>query len=269
MKYLYLFLVSFSSLSVFSQAEHNVQLGLHGLADIPFKGQMPRMSTNYGGGISLAFKPVKAFPLFIEAKVGAGLYNNRTSEETFIFDDESQTVTDVTFSSSMQRYQLGVKYYYTSFYRPVRGYITPQLGINLMRSRIRIADPEDVDDCMPLENRISHKSHGFTYGFEAGVELDVVALIRADDYSQSRLYASLSFMNSFRKTDYINTRFMNENEHGIYDGLHGAHTDPDGRPLTTKFVNVSNNDLHEHKIAEIYSTYLRFFTINIGYVWYF
>lgn len=169
----------------------------------------------------------------------------------------------------MQKYQLGAKYYYTSFYRPVRGYITPQVGINLMRSRIRIADPEDVDDCMPLENRISHKSYGFTYGLEAGMELDIVALIRSDDYSDSRLYVSLSFMNSFKKTDYINTRFMNEHEHGVYDTSHGNHTDPDGRPLTAQFVNISNNDLHEHKVAEIYSTYLRFFTVNIGYVWYF
>lgn len=269
MKYLYLLIISFCSFTIFSQYEYNGQFGLYGITDMPMKSQMPKMTANYGVGMQFAYKPVSTFPLFIEFKGSLGQYDSRTSKETFVFDDNSQTITDVTFSGSMHKIQLGTKIYYTSFYKPVRGYVTPQIGYNFMRSRIRIADPEDEDDCMPLENRIAHRSSGLTYGLETGVEIDVVGLIRGGDYSKSRLYVSASYMGSFRKLDYINTRFMDEHKHGVYQHAHGHFTDADGRALTTKFVNVSNNDLHEHKIAEIYTTYLRFFSINVGYVWYF
>ena len=60
---------------------------------------------------------------------------------------------------------------------------------------------------------------------------------------------------------------MEDHEHGVMDG--NNHTDGDGRPLTTQFVNVNSNFNHEHKIAEIYNTHLPFISINIGYVWYF
>lgn len=269
MKYLYLFIISLFSAVSLSQGEYNGQFSLYGTADIPVRSQMPRMSTNYGAGMQFAYKPVKTFPLFIELRGSIGSYHSKTSQEIFIFGDGTATVTDVTFKSGMNKVQLGTKFYYTSFYRPVRGYVTPQIGYNFMRSCIRIADPEDEDDCMPLENRIAHKSSALTYGLEVGVEVDVIGLIRGGDFSKSRLYLSASYLGSFKKTDYINTRFMNEHEHVVYDGTHGHHVDADGRALTAQFVNVSNNDLHEHKIAEIYQTHLRFININIGYVWYF
>lgn len=269
MKYLYTLIIAFCSATVLSQYEYNGQFGLYGTADVPIRSQMPRMSTNFGAGMLFAYKPVRNIPLFLELRGNVGSYHSKTSKETFIFDDGTTTVTDVRFSSGMAKVQLGTKFYYTNFYRPVRGYVTPQIGYNFMRSRIRIADPEDEDDCMPLENRIAHKSSGLTYGLEVGLEVDVMGLIRGGDHSKGRLYVSASYLGSIKKMDYINTRFMNEHEHVVYDEAHGHHVGEDGRALTATFVNVSNNDLHEHKIAEIYQTHLRFITINIGYVWYF
>lgn len=268
MKYFYLFIISLLPFITQSQGEYNGQFSLFGTADVPIRTTMPRMSPNYGAGVQFSYKPANRIPLFIELKGSVGQYDSRTSKETFIFDDGSATVTDVSFRSNMNKIQLGTKIYYTSFYRPVRGYVTPQIGYHFMNSRIRIEDPEDEDDCMPLKNRIAHRSSGLTYGLEAGLELDVIGLI-GGDYSESRVYFSVAYLGSFKKIDYVNTRYMNEHEHGVYEGEHGHYVDSDGRALTAQFINLSSNDLHEHKIAEVYRTYLRFININIGYVWYF
>ncbi len=269
MKNLYLIFVFFSSFSLYSQGEYNVQFSLFGVSDIPIKSQMPKMGVNYGLGMYVAYKPINRIPVFLELKGNLGMYDYRTSTETFIFDDNSTTVTDVSFKSSMHKLQFGTKIYVTNFYSRMRGYVTPQIGYNFMRSRIRVADPLDEDDCQPLENRIAHKSGGLTYGAEIGFELDVIRLIKIDGFTNSRLFMSLSYLGSFNKVDYINTKYMNENVHGVYEGGHQHHEVSADRDVTLEFINVSNNSLHEHKIAEVYKTPLRYFNINLGYVWYF
>lgn len=266
MKTIFLIISLFTSLAVFSQYEFNGQFGIYGVADIPFKSQMPKMSPAYGVGINFDYKPINRIPVFIELKGNLGLYDYRTSTETFVFDETSSTETEVTFSSGMHKIELGAKAYFTNYYKPVRGYVTPQVGYNFLRTRVRIADPEDEDDCQPLSNRVSQKSSGFTYGGEIGMEVDLMRMIN-DRETDSRLFLSCSFMKSAKKIDYVNTRFMNEHEHGIHDEM--TTMESDNRPITVQFVNLTNDDLHEHKVAEIYSTYLQFFTVKIGYVWYF
>lgn len=268
MKKLYIVVFSLLPCMLLSQIDSRVQFGIHGLADIPIRSQMPKMSTNYGGGAFLSVKPYRRVPLFIEVRGSIGQYSSKTSTETFIFDDGSTTVTDVTFRSLMSKVQLGTKVYLTPAYRQVKPYVMPTIGYNFMRSRIRIADPMDEDDCQPLVNRLSHGSTGFTYGLEAGVELDVIGMIKGEERS-GKLYFSVAYLSSARKMDYINIRYMSDHEHGVHEGEHGGTSQADGRPLTTDFVNVSSNDLHSHKIAEVYNTYLRFINVNVGYVWYF
>lgn len=268
MKKCYLFIFCLLPFVSLSQVDNRVQFGIHGMADIPLRSQMPKMSTNYGAGAFLSVKPHRRVPLFIELRGSMGQYSSKTSTETFIFDDGSTTVTDVTFRSMMNKVQLGTKFYFTPSYQRVKPYVMPMVGYNFMRSKIRIADPLDEDDCQPLVDRVSQKAQGFTYGLEAGVEMDLVGTIKGEE-SHGRLYFSVSYLSSARKMDYINIKYMSDHEHGVHEEGHGEASQADGRPLTTDFVNVSSNDLHSHKIAEIYTTYLRFINVNIGYVWYF
>lgn len=264
MKKILLFFIALPSFT-FSQGEYNAQIGFYGVVESPIRSNMPKMSTNFGIGLQGSYRPMPNFPMFIELKGHLGNYSSQTSEETYLFEDGSQTVTDVTFSSNMHALQLGAKFYYTNYYSIFRGYVTPQIGFHSMRSRIRIADPMDEDDCAPLENRIAFKNTGLTYGGELGVDIDVKRLITQNE-SDQRLYFSVSYLGSFKDMDYINIKHMEEHEHGVQ---HSEPATEGDRDLTSQFVNVSNNDLHEHKIAEIYSTKLSFIAFNLGYIWYF
>lgn len=252
-----------------TQAQDNWQIGLYGSIDVPIRSEMPKMSTNLGAGAQLSYRPIRHLPFYVELGGSFGQYSSRTSEETFVFSDGSSTVTDVSFSSRMHKIQLGTKFYYTGYYRPVRGYVTPQIGYAFMKSRIRIEDPEDEDGCRPLDNQIRQRSGDFTYGLELGAEFDMRKIIRGEDRPEQRLFVSASFLGSFHSVDYVNVRYMNEHEHGISGDDH-SHMDMDeDRDLTVEFVNLATDNIHEHKVAELYRTPLRFVTINIGYRWYF
>ncbi len=253
----------------FAQTEHNAQVGLFVTSEVPFRSEMPKMSTNVGIGAQFAYKPIARVPVFLELRGNLGMYNSQNRDVTYLFSDGSATYTDVTFTSQMHKLQLGTKIYYTSFYRPVRAYVTPQIGYNYMKTRMRIADPMDEDDCRPLENRIRHRSAGWTYGAEIGVELDMKKIFSGNDRPEQRMYISASYMGSFQEMDYINVKYMEEEAHGVADEHDHSQMGEDGRPLNTQFINLTSGTTHEHKIAEIYNSHLRFISINVGYVWYF
>ena len=269
MKNYLLFFLGFLPLESYAQWDKKGQFGLYGTAEIPHQRSMPYMSTNYGLGMQLSYKPSNRLPVFLELKGSLGQYSSEKSNVNYLFSDGSSTFTDVSYKSNMNRIILGAKTYFSPYDRVVRGYITPQIGGNFMKSKIRIADPDDIDDCQPLDNRVVHKSSDWTFGGELGLEIDLHELFVKRQVPQSRFYISTSFIGSFRSMDYINIKYMQNDVHGVHDHSDHSHLDAAGRPLTASFINVTNGSTHEHKIAEIYRTPLRLFTINIGYVWYF
>lgn len=269
MKQFLLPIICMLSFFQFAQTEHNFQLGVFTTSEIPFHSEMPKMSTNIGLGMQFAYKPIARVPVFLEFKGNLGMYNSQKRDVTYIFDNGATTDTYVNFTSQMHKIQLGTKIYYTSFYNPVRAYITPQIGHNFMRTRVRIADPMDEDDCRPLENTIKQRSGGWTYGGEIGIELDMKKIFTGNDRPNQRMYLSASYMGSFKKMDYINVKYMEEHEHDVVDTHDHSQMDEDGRPLNAEFINLTSGTTHEHKVAEIYNTHLRFISINLGYVWYF
>lgn len=251
----------------FVSLAQRAQTGIYFTCDMPNKSIMPKMSANAGLGLQFAYKPVQRIPMMLELKGSIGMYSNRTLQQTYVFDSTSSTTTDVTYSSAMNRLSLGTKFYLVNDYRAVRPFITPQVGMAFMRSKIRVADPLDEDDCQPLERKTTQRYSGFTYGGEVGVELSMSRLFKINSEDNThRLYASVTFMNSFNRFEYVNVKYMQDHDHGaMTGGTGGSSTSEDGRDINAQFINVSTNSIHEHKIAELYKTNLQFWGFNIGY----
>jgi hypothetical protein len=58
--------------------------------------------------------------------------------------------------------------------------------------------------------------------------------------------------------EYVNVKYM-ENE------VHDPTVVHDDRDINATFINVGSNDLHEHKIAELYHTPMNMWGFSIGY----
>lgn len=266
MKYLYILFALFPLLSF---GQQHWQVGSFLVTDVPNHSVMPKMSPTFGIGLQVGYKPVRFIPVSFELKANLGTYSNRTLQQTFIFDSTSSTTTDVTYSSGMNRLNFGAKVHLLNEFRAIRPYITPQIGYSFMRSRIAVADPQDEDDCQPLDKTTVQRFSGLTYGGELGVEVSMERLFKnVASENKHRLYASVTFLNSFNQFEYINIKYMEDHDHAaMTGGDHSGHTSPaDGRDVNTQFVNVTTNAIHEHKIAELYQTHLRFWGINVGYV---
>lgn len=59
------------------------------------------------------------------------------------------------------------------------------------------------------------------------------------------------------KLDYINTKHLQE-EHDM--------SQMGGKPLMVKFINVGTQDIHEHMVAQVYTSALRLIEIRGGII---
>jgi len=257
---------------MFASAQSKFQFGTYFSTYSPFKAEMPKMSTNYGWGYQFAYKPSTFVPVSIEFSNTLGMYYSRTMQETYQFDSTSSTTTDVTYTSGMKTNLLGAKVHLGHDYRKVRGYVKPQIGWATMKSKIAIAPPNDTDDCQPMDRTTTQKFRGFVYGGEAGVELDM-SLFCKNVLTENKhfLYVGGSYLRGFNDFEYINNKYMVSHNHGPLPegGAQMSTTDEDGRDVTATFINVTTNEVHDHKIAELYKTGLEYWGLKIGYIIYF
>lgn len=233
--------------------------------DIPVKQHMPKAGVTGGIGFNFAYQPYTKLPMAFEMKGNIGIYSSRTLQQTYQFSDGSQTVTDVDYTSNFHKILIGTRFSTGFSFSKVRLYATPQVGYAFMNSRIRIADPDDVDDCKPLESRITQRFQGAVYGGEIGVDMQLGKIFGSKNINEhNRFTFSVNFLRGFKDFEYVNIKYMEDEPHGV--AMDDDMSDED-RDINTTFVNVSSNNLHKHKIAELYKTPLSFIGIQIGYIY--
>lgn len=249
----------FAVISIITFAQRG-QFGMYIPVDIADKNLMPKMETNVGFGISTGYSPFHRAPFFIELKGSWGSYSIETLKQTYLFTNGTQTTVDVSYKSSFNKYLLGTKFMIGHDFRSVRGFITPQIGVGKFKTNIVISDPQDEDDCRALERKTTQKDAGFVYGGEIGAEISLDRIFKKfETENKHKLILSANYLAGFNHFEYVNVRYMTDE----VDGTNLTHADAD---LKATFINVSTNSLHEHKIAEMYYTPLRFIGFNIGYV---
>lgn len=232
--------------------------------DSPYKAQMPYMSTNTSMAAGFGMKLSQNCPIYLELKGSLGSYAAQTLEQTYIFENGDKTETDVTYISKMSKMMFGAKYVVGNDYQRTRLYVTPQIGYASMRSTIRVADPEDEDDCQPLEKKTTQRDVGAIYGGEIGMEIALNGLFKGpqDEYKH-RLLLAFSFARGFAPFEYVNVKYMESGtleEHNSLDHTNGT------RDINAQFINVSTNSIHEHKISELYRTNYAMWGIQVGYI---
>ena len=246
-------------LSTVSYAQQRAQIGLYVPVQLPNKQVMPNMSTNGGIGISAGYSPFYGSPFYLELKSGWGSYSMTTLPQTYEFSDGTQTNTTVSYTSSMHHYMIGSKFMLNRDHRLIRIFATPGIGFVNMRSKVVVADPTDVDQCRPLERKITQHDAGIAYSGEIGMELNMSRIFNyASEDTPHKLILSATYLGSRRHFEYVNIRYM-ENE------VHDMNSHPDPQDLNARFINVSTNNVHEHKVAEVYHTPISMWGFNIGY----
>src|SRR5688500_4079347 len=191
---------------------------------------------------------------FVGLEVGMGAYAHKQVDQTFMFDNVS-TVVPVNYNSNMFNANLQTRFNLLDENKSlVVPYIVAKGGLYNLYSNVVIEDPNDPDGCTALdrENIINDK----TLYWSGGVGLQIDPGIFSKHKRRGDLKIDIS-AHTIRggSIDYINTKhLMNAQEV----------PEPGGKALKARFVNASTQHIHEHSVAQVYTSPLRLFEIRAG-----
>lgn len=187
-----------------------------------------------------------------------GTYAVTTKEQTFTFRDGSSTRTNVNYSSNVLQGALTARW----MLLPNRGfspYISGKAGYASFYSTIFIEDPHDIDGCRPLDQKTLLKDGSIFGGYGGGLQLDWSLFSRGANRRSGYIDFSIQRIQG-GKISYINTK-------KLYDAANPPPPGGDGKPVNVQFINASTSEIHEHQVAEVYSSALRMMEFRLAWVW--
>jgi hypothetical protein len=207
------------------------------------------------------FKPINN--LYWGVEIGFGQYAGFTKEQEIRLPDGSGFDGKVSYSSNVVTAGLVARY---EFFKEakVNPFITGKLGYANFFSAVIVNDPNNADDCKPLERKTPIADHSFFASYGAGLQVDVSTRRRPN---HAWMYVSVSQMHG-TSLDYINVREVKDPNHDMSqmnnppDGSEGRRT-----PLKISFINVATQSIHQHQLATVYNSPLRLLEMKLGVMW--
>ncbi len=198
--------------------------------------------------------------LALGLETGIGSYASKRIEQTFQFNNNTAAVVPVNYNSNVFNINLHARYYLLSNKYPVVPYAQAKGGLYNFFSNIYIDDPHDPDGCRALqqENIINDK----TFYWSAGGGIQIDPMIFSKRKYKRRVMIDISCNRIWGGTlDYINTKRLMDAQDVTTTG---------GKPLNVRFINASTQEIHEHSVAQVYTSALRMLefragvTVNLG-----
>lgn len=186
-----------------------------------------------------------------------GTYASTQKEQTFNFGNGTSTRTFVNYSSNVLQGGLTARVLLLKN-KPVTPYLSGRAGYSSFYSRIFIEDPHDVDGCRPLDQKTLMRDGTFMAGYGGGLQIDWTVF--SPKAFKKRGFIDLRVQNiRGGKLDYINTK-------KLIDASAPPPPGEDGKAVSVKFINVTTNEIHEHQVAEVYTTPLRMLEFKLSWV---
>jgi len=187
-------------------------------------------------------------------ELGLGSYASKRIEQTFQFDNNTSSVVPVNYNSNTFNVNLQTRLNLLNDKNPVIPYINAKGGMYNFFSTIYIDDPNDADGCHALEQKTIMNDKTFYWSAGGGIQIDPSIFSKYKGKGNVLIDISANTIHG-GAMDYINTKHLVDAQ---------TINDPGGKPLQVKFVNASTQAIHEHTVAQVYSSPLRLLEFRAG-----
>ena len=194
----------------------------------------------------------------VGAELGWGMYANTRKMQTFNFGNGTSTETWVNYSSNVIQANLASKIFFLKD-KNVLPYASGQLGYSSFYSNIYIEDPDDPAGCKALDQRNLIKDGTMTTAYGGGLQVSWDAFSKKKNNKGAYIDISVNSIHG-GSIDYINTKKLID--------PNNPPTGTDGKPLSVCFINATTQEIHEHQVAEVYTTPLRLLEFKLSAVFY-
>lgn len=187
-----------------------------------------------------------------------GTYANEQKEQTFTFSNGATTRTTVNYSSNVAQIRATARVLLLED-KNVMPYVSGKLGYTSFYSSVYIEDPHDPNGCRALDQDNIMQDGLMSVAYGGGLQLDWKLF--GSRKRKGNKYIDISVHNVHGgNVNYVNTK-------KLYDAANPP-TGSDGKPMTVRFINASTQEIHEHQVAEVYTTPLRMLEFKISTIFF-
>jgi hypothetical protein len=197
--------------------------------------------------------------------LGIGSYANKRIDQTFQFDNNTASVVPVNYSSNTFNVNFQTRFDLLKGNYLVTPYINAKGGLYNFFSTIYIDDPNDAGGCHALEQKTLMNDNTMYWSAGGGLQIDPKIFMKGcscqkknsdNKKAKSNLQIDLGANVIHGGTmSYINTKHLVDAQ---------TVTDPAGKPLQVQFINASSQQIHEHTVAQVYTSTLRMIEFTLG-----
>jgi hypothetical protein len=245
-KYLLPAIGAFLSISSFAQPQANISYNMA----IPMKEMAENINLTHSMVFDLRYK-FNQTPLWLGTQFGIGTYAETTEKQTYTFDNGSTTEADVRFSSDVMNLHMvfGVDLASKGAVIP---YVNIKGGYTKFFTSIYIPDPSDGGECKALENKNLYKDGAWSTGAGAGMKILLSKLVKEKFGYNTWIDFSVGYL-AGGELNYINSKKLMNDE-----------PNPNAKPYNVTFVHLSTNELHQHKVAELFTSRINQLDLRLG-----
>lgn len=164
--------------------------------------------------------------------------------------------TAIQYNSDIAQGGIHANYLFFSN-KKIQPYIIAKMGYAELSSSFMVEDPRDPEACRALESETFNTDGTLYWGYGVGFRWNI-----GNNTSKAQNFIDFSII----QTRGNPVHYVNVNR------LHNHTTEPlptdNTKPIHVTFVNASNQNIHQHRIAELYNNPFNLLQIKIGYVAY-
>jgi len=206
------------------------------------------------GGIMYQLPKLKQLSFGFE--MGVGSYANKRIDQTFQLDNTTASVVPVNYSSNTFDLNLQTRWNLLSDKNFIVPYISLKGGVYNFFSTIYVDDPTNNGGCHALEQKTLINDKTMYWSAGTGLQINPAAFAKSKKKGNVLIDLSANTIHG-GTLDYINTKHLIDAQTAV---------DPAGKPLQVKFINASTQQIHEHTVAQVYTSPLRLVEFRAGVV---
>jgi hypothetical protein len=198
--------------------------------------------------------PGKLKQLSVGVEMGIGLYASKRIDQTFQFENNTSSIVPVNYNSNVFNANLQARLNLVNNDKFVIPYVGLKGGLYNFFSTINVEDPNDPGGCTALEHKniLNDKTAYWSAG--AGVQINTSAFAKRKYRRNVMIDISANTIRG-GEIKYINTKDLIDEQ---------TMNDPKAVPLHVQFINASTQAIHEHTVAQVFSSPLRMLEFRVG-----
>ncbi len=215
-----------------------------------------KQNISQGHGLVMDFHLVAPSEKYsVGADFNYSIYGYTQSRQQYMFPDGTTADMDVNVSNSFMNLMASGRYNLLTG-KIITPYVGVKAGYSWFRTDLNIYDPDDFDNCKPLETDVLQKDGTWIYSLGGGLKYDLSSVFKKA--RKGSMFINLSaYYTQGGAVNYMNT--------DAPDSHHATSPPNRSGDLEVEFINTQTQVVHKHHVGYVYTSFAQMMDFRLTF----